>query len=430
MATNNLQNNTTRQLLKKVTCPHCWEVFDLSEICWIARSDELVGDILLGDEEHERFLPSRFDVDGNAIDRMGAVCHELACPRCHLKLPDSVLLMRPFFVSIVGAPASGKSYFLASMTYQMLQTFPKKFFIDVADADPLMNQRLADYVSLQFMNDDRGSVVKINKTEEQGDLYNTTSNREGERITYPQPFIFSLMPLPGHRYEEQRQMVATSLCLYDNAGESYLPKEGSSKQPVTQHLGTSHCIFFLFDPLQDHRLRELCRKVSNDPQLGEGNTADFRRSPFRQEQVLSEMIKRTRHLRNLDATKKYQQQVIVIVTKADAWHQLVPDLPYREKLWTRDPNTNRRTLYEQSIQKVSQITRDFLNKHIPQIVSNVESFASNVTYIPVSATGGSPTVDKQTQVSGFKASGLNPAWVEIPLLYALAKSRQGIISIR
>ncbi|MBQ1456565.1 MAG: hypothetical protein IIZ25_12045, partial [Thermoguttaceae bacterium] len=254
--------------------------------------------------------------------------------------------------------------------------------------------------------------------------------RDGQQITYPQPFIFKLSPLPNHKFAAQRQKVSTLLCLYDNAGESYLPLEGAGRSslPVTQYLGRSNCIFFLFDPLQDQRFREKCRAVSSDPQLQENTAGDFRKSPIRQEQILNEMIKRTRSYRNMTSTEQYKQPVIVIVTKVDAWHKLVPELPYRERLWTKDPNTEMRVLYEDQIKKVSQITRKFLNDNIPQIVSNVESFASNVTYIPVSATGTSPRVDPQTRESGFQK--VQPFWVEIPILYALSKSTQGIIPIQ
>ena len=429
MATTENRSEYVSRLLNKVTCPNCWEVFEPCDICWISEADDLVGDFLLGETEHERFLPMKFDDEGHAIDRKGYPCREYACPRCHLRIPAPVLEMRPFFISIVGAPASGKSYFLASMTMQMKQTFPKKFFVDVADADPLLNQRLTEYESLLGEDNGRGTLKKIDKTEEQGDLYNTIL-RDGQQITYPQPFIFKLSPLPDHKFAAQRQKVSTSLCLYDNAGESYLPLEGAGRSslPVTQHLGRSNCIFFLFDPLQDHRFREKCRAVSSDPQLQENTAGDFRKSPIRQEQILNEMIKRTRSYRNMTSTEQYKQPVVVIVTKVDAWHKLVPELPYRQRLWTKDPNTEMRVLYEDQIKKVSQITRKFLNDYIPQIVSNVESFASNVTYIPVSATGTSPRVDPQTHESGFQK--VQPFWVEIPILYALSKSTQGIIPIQ
>ena len=426
----NIPKPTSRLLLKKVTCPHCWSEFEPSDICWISRSEELIGDFLLGETEYERFLPARFHSDGNAVDRKGVICHEFACPNCHLKLPPCVLETRPFFISIVGAPASGKSYFLAAMTYQMERMYGEKFHISFTDADPQMNRRLSDYVTLQFRNGDPNALVKIDKTEEQGDLYNTIF-KDGQQITYPQPFIFSLMPLSGHQYENQRQTVATSLCLYDNAGESYLPAEGADRSslPVTRHLGRSNTIFFLFDPLQDNRLRELCRGVSEDPQLQERMTGDFRRSPFRQEQVLNEMVKRTRQFRNMTTTAKYPLPVVVIVTKFDAWFKLVPDIP-RVHPWTKAPGTDERILDEKVFKEISRVTRNFLLKRTSEIVYSIESFASDVTYIPVSATGTPPVVDPQTQESGFRAGSIRPVWVELPILYALAKSNRGIVPIQ
>ncbi len=38
-----------------------------------------------------------------------------------------MLEMEPLFVSILGAPASGKSYFLTAMTWQLRRTLPTPF---------------------------------------------------------------------------------------------------------------------------------------------------------------------------------------------------------------------------------------------------------------------------------------------------------------
>src|SRR5580693_7312311 len=102
----------------RVTCPHCWHRFPPEEIKWIAAHSDLAGDPLLGSDAPQRFLPSRFNVEGLAIDVKGVACQLLACPRCHLTVPRAVLEMEPLFVSVLGAPGSGKSYFLASMTWR------------------------------------------------------------------------------------------------------------------------------------------------------------------------------------------------------------------------------------------------------------------------------------------------------------------------
>ena len=102
-------------ILERVTCPHCWEQFAPEKTLWISEHSDLLGDNRLPDQS-QRFLPTRFTVKGEAIDSKGFPCHQLACPNCHLVVPRPLFEMEPLFLSIFGAPASGKSYFLAAMT--------------------------------------------------------------------------------------------------------------------------------------------------------------------------------------------------------------------------------------------------------------------------------------------------------------------------
>ena len=74
-------------LRSRVTCPHCWNEFPPDRALWIAQHPDLVGDPRLGADQPQRFLPTRFNVQGAAIDSRGFACHGLACPKCHLAVP-------------------------------------------------------------------------------------------------------------------------------------------------------------------------------------------------------------------------------------------------------------------------------------------------------------------------------------------------------
>src|SRR5258707_10412881 len=104
--------------LPRTTCPHCWSNFAPADGLWISSHPDLLGDPRLGPEQAQRFLPTRFNVDGNALDARGLVCHNLACPRCHLPVPRVMLETEPAFVSILGTPACGKSYYLTALTWE------------------------------------------------------------------------------------------------------------------------------------------------------------------------------------------------------------------------------------------------------------------------------------------------------------------------
>ncbi len=81
-----------------------------------------------------------------------------------LSVPRALFEMQPVFLSILGAPASGKSYFLASMTWRLRQVLPKHFALNFGDADPGSNHRLQEYEALQFLNPNQDSLVAIEKT--------------------------------------------------------------------------------------------------------------------------------------------------------------------------------------------------------------------------------------------------------------------------
>lgn len=419
-----------RYLLDEVICPHCWTSFPPEDILWIAESPALTGDIKLGESERERFLPTEYNPRGFAVDALGQECRGYACPHCHLSIPTSFLEAPTVFMSIVGAPGSGKSYYLASSTWFLRKLLPKRFNVIFTDADPQMNRRIQEYEALQFLGEE-DQLVEINKTEEQGDLYNSVQF-DDQVVVYPQPFVFSVTPAKDHPNRKKSARLAKTVCLYDNAGESYLPTHtaDSFSFPVTRHLGKSQCVFFLFDPIQDARFRSACREFSNDPQLAELNgQGDNRVSPIRQEAVFAETVKRIRAARRMYAHDRYDGLLVVVVTKCDVWRGLLPTNEL-----DKDPVSTGVYNYQEysflrtdSIERVSARVRAMLMKRTPEFVSDAESFAKEVVYIPVSATGVSPETDPETQRRGFRSKDVKPIWIVAPMLYALSRLTQGLV---
>ena len=205
--------STSVALQARVTCPHCWHPFPPEEVLWISQHPDLTGDPRLGGEHQQRFLPTRYTVEGDAIDARGFPCHSLACPNCHLAVPRALLELQPLFASILGAPASGKSYFLAAMTWQLRQSLGRYFSIAFGDADPAANRSLNEYEELLFLNSKQDDLVAIRKTELQGDLYDTVLF-DRQTVSYPRPFIFSLRPLPNHPGYSTMARLSRSLCVW------------------------------------------------------------------------------------------------------------------------------------------------------------------------------------------------------------------------
>ena len=407
-------------LCLELTCPACWYKFAPEAMKWVAAHPDLLGDPKRGDNVPIRFTPTRFDASGNAIDRNGAKCHAIACPRCHAVAPRAMVETPPIFLSIAGSPSCGKTYFLTSMAWQMRQSLPANFKVAIMDADSSCNRTLNDYEEQQFFNADRNTPVRLCKTEEQGDLYDAV-NMDNQTVLHPQPFLFSVRPMQGHPGEQDSARISRLLCLYDNAGESFLPGRDSVNQPVTRHLGEASALFFCFDPTQDPRMRSALRGKTNDFQVVEETVTS------RQEIVFQEMAERFKRLSGITQTQKTDRPVVIVVTKFDAWKPLYIDneeMPLAETLGSpiqSRPDGSQSVLDRDLLNDVSNRTREVMFRYSPELVSAAEALSHRVSYVPVSATGRSPSKDLQSGILGIRPSEIDPVWCDVPLISALAQ---------
>lgn len=414
-------------ILERVTCPHCWEQFPPEKTLWVAEHSDLLGDHRLGPEQPQRFLPTRFTVKGEAIDSKGFPCHQLACPNCHLSVPRPLLEMEPLFLSIFGAPASGKSYFLAAMTWELRRVLPLGFCTSFSDSDPVLNRNLNDYEESVFSGGSDNELVPlanlIRKTEEQGDLYDTVSFGN-QTVSYPQPFLFSLQPQQGHPKVAKATMMSRVVTLYDNAGESFQPGKDSAANPVTRHMAQSRALMFVFDPTQDSRFQ----KLIDSPAAPKART-------MRQEPILQEAASRIRRYSGLRQSERHRRPLIVILTKFDAWWNLLGGDPPEEPLVRMkgaDPDAKGTTakmhgLNTPLIDRQSRILREILLQTTPEIVTAAEGFAEEVIYIAVSAVGWDVEFHSASQSPAIRPADARPYWATVPFLYALYRSVPGLI---
>jgi hypothetical protein len=410
------------KLLPLVTCPHCWERFPAEEILWISEHVDLLGDRLLGPEQQQRFLPSRFSLDGDAVDPRGMICRSLACPRCHLPVPRAMLELEPLFVSILGAPASGKSFFLTAMTWQLRALLPPAFAIAFTDADPGANRVLNECEESLFLNPRDSEVLPlgslIRKTELQGELYDTVAFGQ-QLVSYPRPFLFVIQPQAGHPSGARSAELSRMLCLYDNAGEHFQPGQDTTASPVTHHLAHSRAILFLFDPTQDKRFRAACHGGQNP---GAPAGRDNRLS--RQETILNEAAARIRKLQGLSHHARYERPMVVVLSKFDEWSNLLGSIEKREPMKKNGDMTG---LDVDHVEAMSRTLRGVLSHFCPETVAALESFASHVTYIAVSALGHRMQVDPVARLPAIRPMDVEPYWVTVPLLYALSQVLPGLI---
>ncbi|GAB6167505.1 hypothetical protein JCM19992_35050 [Thermostilla marina] len=403
-----------------ILCPHCWHTFPVYDILFITEHPDLLGDPRLGNDYQRRFRPSRFTPNCEAIDPKGMPCNKTACPNCHLEIPRGCIELAPRIVSIIGAPACGKSYFITSQAWMLRNVLSRHFHVAFADADPMINQRLNEYETLLFLNQNEEDLVELPKTETFGEHY--SSVLFGSRsVQYLKPFLFTLKPLRTHPNAAAMQSLGRLISIYDNAGESFLPGQETGQQPVTRHLSASDLFMFLFDPTQDVRFSRALQAASNgDP----ASAIHHRRVAMRQETVLSEaaqrIIRSTKHTRKED-----RPPLIVVVTKCDTWRHLI-DEPL-DPPWRYVEKAGLCGVTVEKVERVSDQVRDLLCRLTPEIVNTAEDLCDRVVYVPVSATGCVPRRAEDEDRWGFRPKDLSPIWTEVPMLYYLAKWERGII---
>ena len=398
------------------TCPACWLHFDRGDVMHIAVHENLKGDPVLGEDTMLRFLATNFNNRGQALDAMGISTSDMACPHCRGKLPPGFLDLKQHIISIVGAPQSGKSYFLSVLTHVVKRTLFHSFDTSFYDGDPTAN-RLLTVVTNNLFSASTPEQARIAKTGLEGDMYLNVP-RMGRRVKMPRPFTFQLSP-------SLRPDQSLSLVFYDNAGEHFEPGIDGNMSPGAQHISAASGIIFLFDPTYNLAFRRRLHS-STDPQL---TAAGF----DQQDTILAEMNVRVKNLRGIDFREKIATPLAVVVGKCDVWSGLLGDDQLENPV-------ERGTLDSAKLRHNSDAIRKLLLELVPPIVANAEIISSNVLYFPVSSFGCSPEIVRDSEgnpkfendrpVLGPDPSKISPILVDVPLLWLLSRVEPSIVPTR
>ena len=417
------------RLLRAVTCPHCWHHFDVSEIVWVAKHDDLRGDPVLGGDAHIRFLPTRFNVDGDALDSRFMPCQNLACPRCHLVIPRIFTKFEPLIFSLIGVPFSGKSYYLASMTWELARILPTKYLMVFNNVDSSGNQTLIDFQEKLFFQGASDQPVAVPKTQLDSATHYDSTNLDGQDVLLPRPFLYAITPMESHPNYPHADAISRVLCVYDNAGEHFLTGQDTSLTPGTQHVAKAKVLMFLYDPIQDPRIRDKCRTISDDPQLSAYSRTQL------QSPVLTETVSRVRQYSHLPSNKRLNQPLIVLIPKADIWESLIDEDLTKEPCHFPEPPSREFAIVDTArIERVSAKIRRLLLELTPEFVATAEDCCNEVIYIPVSSLGCSP-IPQGGEKEGagslvFRPCDIKPRWVTVPILYAFSKWATGMLANR
>ncbi len=388
------------------TCPVCWLKFDRGDVMNVAVHASLRGDPMLGEAAMQRFFATRYNDRGQALDALNLPTTDLACPHCRRKLPPGFLDTTHHIFSIVGAPSSGKSYYLSVLVKLLQQNLFQKFNVTFRDADPSENVILTQMKTSLF-SAGTPQEAYLAKTDLEGALYETLP-RYGRKVKLPRPFTFRLSSADDASRE-------ASIVFYDNAGEHFEPTRNSSDSPGAQHIAVASGIFFLFDPLHSAEFRARLNGVM-DPQMA------IQRMD-QQDVILAESEVRIKTILGLDAKQRVLTPLAFMVGKCDTWVKtldsdaLLPcSVDGRVQLGNLKANSAR--------------LREFMMEIAPQVVANAEAISSNVMYFAVSPLGASPVefLDRDGSMKiGPDPKKLNPINVDAPTLWVLSQLMPDLI---
>ena len=388
------------------TCPTCWLKFDRGDVMHVAVHDSLFGDPLLGEEQMKRFHATRFNDRGQALDDYGIPCTEIACPHCRRTLPPGFFDEPHKIFSIVGAPQSGKSYYLTVLIKLLQTTLFREFGVVFRDADPTGNAPINEMKSHLFSAQNSAQAF-LTKTQLEGSMYERLP-RYDRMVTLPKPFIYSLS---GAESDDEN----CSVVFYDNAGEHFQPGQDSSNSPGAQHIASSDAIFFLFDPTINPDFRRSIND-SDDPQF-KSQVSD------QQDIILAETEVRIKKLLGLGRREKVQTPLAIIIGKCDSWINKIGSDNLNNPIVDG-------TLDMGAVESNSKLVRGLMEEHCPYVVANAERISSEVCYFAASAFGHTPVTfedDKGVTRIGPDPQKINPMYVEIPTLWALSRVQPGLV---
>ena len=378
-------------------CPYCRAVAPLENVLSVSVSPSLLGDPVLGEAEQRRFLPSRFTGTGLALDADGGVCTDIACPHCHMALPQVLIEMPQLVMSVIGAAGAGKSVFLASCIWECRRKLRRFFGIGFRDLDPVANRWINAYEEKLFFQADDRELQQIEKTDMASSNVCRSVMLDGDSV---------LLPLPSFFFLKRGEDAAQSLVVYDSAGEHFRAGADRQSSAVTLNMLNADVLFFMFDPSADPRFRSRLDR-------GAGTALNYAQ---RQDVLLAEMSARIhRHLGN-KGEGKLTRPLIFGVSKADL---LARDLPQNVALYVETGAPSRFALDIAALRALSDATERLLAEVVPEVVETAHDIAENVWFVPVSALGHNPMKE------GVRPCDIKPLWAELPVVMTLA--RRGLI---
>ncbi len=377
--------------MQKLICPFCFHAFAAQDLCF-----RCIIPSCPGREPDKVYAEARCYV----VTKMGrviippdkpwfwsgapreavcnsckAVSHTYLCPYCHFELPHDVGQIDQRIVAIIGARATGKTHYIASLITRLQHEIGKNFDLAV--------RMLGDHTQERWERDFYTPLF-VNKTVLQ-------PNRPAEvdpQVKSPLIFRFT--------FNSNGQRRVLNMSFFDSAGEDMTSLTTMSLQ--NRYIIHADGIIFLLDPLQISSVRQRL-SIANVP------PADLKASPEAIVGHLRDLFERERKLR---VTRPVKTPVAFTLSKIDT---LLPLLEPGSEF--HHPGAHYGYLDLDDAQSVHTEVSNYLASWInPNFCNIIHSSFARYNYFGVSSLGEPPDASN-------RLSTVSPLRVEDPLLWIL-----------
>jgi hypothetical protein len=322
---------------------------------------------------------SRRSVFGPPNDVICDICKTVSytriCPHCHFELPHDIGQIDQRIIALIGARATGKTHYLASLITSLQHHIGKNFHFTVRMiGDETQERWERDFYTPLFVNK---TVLFPNRPAEVDPVVKS-------------PLIFRCTFNGHHRR-------ALNLIFFDSAGEDLLSLTTMSLQ--YRYITRADGIIFLLDPLQIPRVRSQIASLNTLP------PANMKASPEYIVSRLRDLFERERKLR---ASQPVRTPIAFTLSKVD---RLFPMLEPGSEF--HHPGTHNVYLDLDDIQSVHTEISNYLATWIsPNFETMIDSSFARYNYFGVSSLGEQPDESNHLEA-------VTPLRVEDPFLWLL-----------
>ena len=378
---------------QKITCPFCFEMFPLQDICFRCVAPSCSG--RAPDQEYARAHGYTVaNIMGHVIQpprqtwRLGMprevrcdackyVSRTPICPLCHFELSHDIGSTDQRIIAIIGGRATGKTHYIASLIHRLQHEVGGNFNLAVRMVgDDTVGRWERDFHTPLFV---RKTVLQANRPAEID-------------AQVKAPLMFRLT------FENGAFRHALNISFFDSAGEDMTSL--STMLVQNRYICRADGIIFLLDPLQISSVRQQLSTANLPPQ-------DSNASPEYIVGRLRDLFEREYHLR---ATQKVKTPLAFTLSKVDTLAPLLE--PGSELL---HPGNHFSQLDLDDVQSVSTEIGNYLSEWInPNFCSVIDKNFAYYRYFGVSSLGEQPDAHN-------RLSTVSPLRVEDPFLWMLYK---------